>query len=41
MKNQCQHLTETPRNERLKLLQNFEIIFDRTLVTRKTDPVGF
>ena len=41
MKNQCQHLTETQRNELLKLLQIFEELFDVTLVTWKTDPVYF
>ena len=41
MKNQCQHLTEMQRNELLKLLQNFEALFDVALGTRKTDPVDF
>ena len=41
MKNQFQHLTETQRKELLELLQNFEELFDGTLGTWKTDPVGF
>ena len=41
MKNQCQNLTETPHNELLKLLQNFEELFDGTLGIWKTDPVHF
>ena len=40
MKNQCQHLTETRRNELMKLLQNFEECFDGTLGTCK-HPVEF
>ena len=41
MKNQCQHLTMTQRNELLKLLQKFEELFDGTLGIQKTDPVDF
>ena len=39
MKNQCQHLTETERNELLKLLQKSEELFNGALCTWKTDPV--
>ena len=39
MKNLCQHLTVTQRDELLKLLQRFEEFFDETLGTCKTDPV--
>ena len=35
MKNQCQNLTETQRNELLKLLQHFEGFFMEHLVTGK------
>ena len=35
MKNKSQHLTETKRNELLKLLQKPEELFDGTLVTWK------
>ena len=41
MKNQCQHLTMTQRNELLKLLQIFEELLDRTIGTCKTYPVDF
>ena len=41
IKNQCQNLTETQRNELMKSLQKFKYIFDGTLVTRKTDLVDF
>ena len=41
MKNQCQHWTETQRNEILKSLPESEEFFDGTLVTWKTDPVNF
>ena len=41
METQCQHLTMTPRNELLKLLQIFEGLFDGTLVTWETDPLDF
>ena len=41
MKNQCQHLTMTQRNELLKLLQKFEELFDGTLDTRETDLAAF
>ena len=41
MKNQCQNLTETQRNELLKLLQKPKELSDGTLGTWKTDPVGF
>ena len=33
MGNQCHHLTEVQYNELLKLLQNFEELFDGTLET--------
>ena len=39
MKNQCQNLTETQRNELIKLLQKIEELFNKTLGTWKTDPV--
>ena len=39
MENQCQHLTEVKYNELLKLLQNFEELFDVTLETKKLDPI--
>ena len=41
MENQCQHLTITQRTESLKLLQNSEHLFNRTLGTWETDPVDF
>ena len=41
MKNQCQNLTETQRNELIKLLQKIEELFNKTLGTWKTDPVDF
>ena len=41
MKNQCQHLTETERNELLKLLQKSEELFDGQLGTQKTDTADF
>ena len=41
MKNQCQHLTETQRNELLKLVQKSEELLDGTLGTWKTYPVHF
>ena len=41
MKNQCQHLTMTQRNELLKLLQKFEEFFDGTLGTWKNYSVDF
>ena len=41
MKNQCQHLTETQRNELLKLLPKSEELFDVTLGNCKKDQVGF
>ena len=40
MKNQCQHLIVTQRNELLKLLHKFVELFDGTLGTWKTDPLG-
>ena len=39
MKNQRQHITETERNELLKLLQKFEELFDGKLGIWKIDPV--
>ena len=39
MKDQFQRLTETKRNEWLKLLQKSEELFEETLVIWKTDPV--
>ena len=39
MKNQCYHSTKKQRNGPLKLLQNFEYLFDGTLGTQKTNPV--
>ena len=41
MKNQCQLLKKTQRNELLKLLQKSDELFDVTLGTWKTDPVDF
>ena len=41
MENQCQHITELQRNELLKLLQNFEDLFDETLGTWARYPVDF
>ena len=41
MKNQWQHLTETQRNELLKLLQRSEELFYGTFGTWKTDPLEF
>ena len=41
MKNKCQHLTETQRNELLKLIQNFIEVLDGTLGIWKIDPVDF
>ena len=41
MKNQYQHLTQTQRNELLKILQKIELLLYGTLVTWKTDPVDF
>ena len=41
IENQCQHLTMTQRNEFIKLLHNFEELFDGTLGTWKSDPVDF
>ena len=38
MKNQCQHLTETQRNEFLELLKRPKELFYGTLGTWKTDP---
>ena len=39
METQCKYLTI--RNEFIKLLQRFEELFDKTLVTWKPDPVDF
>ena len=39
MINKCQNLTETQRNESLKLLQKLEELFDGTLGTYKVYPV--
>ena len=39
MENQCQHLTQTQRNELLKLLQKIEELLDVTIGTWKIDPV--
>ena len=41
METQCQHLTTTPPNYLLKLLQKIEELFDGKLGTRKIDPVEF
>ena len=41
MENQCEHLTESKRNEFLELLQKSDEFFDGTLGTWKTDPVYF
>ena len=41
MENQCQHLTETQRDELLKLSQKTKELFDGTLGTWKTDPLDF
>ena len=41
METQCQHLTETQRNELLKLLQKFEELFDEKLGNWRTDPLNF
>ena len=41
MKPRCQHLTMTQHNDLLKLLQKHEELFDGTLGTWKTNPVGF
>ena len=41
MKNKCQNITETRPDELLKLLQTFEYMFEGTLGTWKTYPVGF
>ena len=41
MENQCQLLTMTKLNELLKLLHKLEELFNGTLGTWKTDPVGF
>ena len=41
MKNKFQNLIEIQRNELLKLLQNFEELFDGTLGTWKTYTVEF
>ena len=39
METQCQHLTVTQGNEFLKLLQNFEDLFDGTLCNWEKYPV--
>ena len=39
METQCQHLTMTQRNQLLKLLQVFELLFDGTLRIWKIDLV--
>ena len=41
METQCKHLTETQRNELLKLLQEPGNSFNGTLVTWKRDPLDF
>ena len=41
MENQCQHLKEAQCNEFIKLLKQFEELFDITLGTRKTVPIDF
>ena len=41
MENQCGYLTESQRNESLKLLQKSEELFDGTLGTWKTHPSYF
>ena len=41
IKIQCQNLTVTQLTELLKILQNFEELFDGTLGIWKTDPVHF
>ena len=41
MKNKCQHLTVTQRNNLLKLLQKLKELFDGKLGTWKIDPIDF